>query len=228
MQDVENNKNFSFNYLEHKIKNGDILKISIVEKSDTKVLFESSGPNFNQTTNRQSLIFDGYTVSSSGEIEYPDLGILKLSELTIKEAEQLISSKYTKSDILLNPTINIKVLNWDFTILGEINNPGRYYFDENYLNILNAIGIGGDLTINGKRDDIKLIRKANSKSYVYDIDLTNSNFIESNIFQVHPGDIIIINPNSSRIKNAGIIGNSGTLLSLLSFLLSSVIVITNN
>ena len=61
---------------------------------------------------------------------------------------------------------------------------------------------------------------------VMNIDLTKSDFLTQELFQIMSGDIIVVNPNTSRVKNAGIIGNSGTLLSLLSFLLSSIIVIS--
>ena len=95
------------------------------------------------------------------------------------------------------------------------------------MNILKAIGLSGDLTINGKRNDIKLIREIEGEQVVSSIDLTKSEFINAGSFQILSGDIIIVNPNSARVKNAGIIGNSGTLLSLLSFLLSSIIIINN-
>ena len=112
-------------------------------------------------------------------------------------------------------------------MLGEVNRPGRYNFINNNLNILQAIGIAGDLTINGKRKDIKIIRFNNGNLEHSVIDLTTKDFINSKYFQIFSGDIILVNPNNSRVKNAGIIGNSGTLLSLLSFLLSSVILITS-
>ena len=119
------------------------------------------------------------------------------------------------------------MLNSYFTILGEVNNPGRYEYVKNNMNILEAIGIAGDLTINGKRVDIKVLRDDGNKKSISSIDLTKSSFLENDNFQIFSGDIIIVNPNSTRIKNAGIIGNSGTLLSLLSFILSSIIVISN-
>ena len=86
--------------------------------------------------------------------------------------------------------------------------------------------MAGDLTINGLRDDIKIIREINGKKNISSVDLTKSDFLVSENYQIISGDIILVNPNSTRVKNAGLIGNSGTLLSLLSFLLSSIIVIT--
>ena len=86
------------------------------------------------------------------------------------------------------------------------------------MDILQAIGIAGDLTINGKRDDIKVLRRMPDNNIkVSSIDITNSNFIDQNLFKFFLVMLLVINPNNSRVKNAGIIGNSGTLLSLLSF-----------
>ena len=82
-------------------------------------------------------------------------------------------------------------------------------------------------TINGSRKDVRLIRDIGKNKSISTIDLTSKNLFENDNFQIFSGDIIIVNPNTTRIKNAGIIGNSGTLVSLLSFLLSSIILITN-
>ena len=84
------------------------------------------------------------------------------------------------------------------------------------------------LNINDERDNIKIMRRNDSNYEISNVDLTKSNFINSDYFQIMPGDIIIVNPNSSRVKNAGVIGNAGNLLSLLSFLLSSIILISSN
>ena len=84
------------------------------------------------------------------------------------------------------------------------------------------------ITINGKRDDIKILRKINNNLSVSSLDITSSNIFNSGNIQIFPGDIIIVNPNNARVKNAGIIGNSGNLLSVLSFILSSIILITSS
>ena len=129
--------------------------------------------------------------------------------------------------ILLNPTVDVKIVNSYFTILGEVNNPGRYNFIKNNMNIIQALGMAGDLTINGERKDIKILRETDKGLKVSEIDLTSSEFLTSSYFQIYPNDVIIVNPNKSRVKNAGVIGNAGNLLSVLSFILSSIILITN-
>ena len=72
-----------------------------------------------------------------------------------------------------------------------------------------------------------VIRDVKGKKSISSIDISKKDFLSSDVFQIKSGDIIIVNPNTTRIKTAGIIGNSGTLLSLLSFLLTSIIIIRN-
>ena len=76
------------------------------------------------------------------------------------------------------------------------------------MDILQAIGIAGDLTINGQRKNVKILRRLNDKLKVSSVDLTSSDFFASPNFQIIPGDIIIVDLNNSRVKNAGIIGNA--------------------
>ncbi len=224
LQDIDSSYSFNNNFIEYTLKKGDILKVSIITESPFEPgLINNQQLNYNQT--RESLMFDGYVVDNDGNINLPQLGQVYVLDKSVKIIESEISSLIQELDILTSPVVIVKVLSWDFTVMGEVKNPGKYFFNESDLNLIEALGMAGDLTINGKRDGIKLIRKSGDKMIVKSIDLTNSNFIDEGNFQIFPDDIIIVNPNSNRVKNAGIIGNSGTLLSLLSFLLSSIIVI---
>ena len=158
----------------------------------------------------------------------PILQPIYLKGLTLNEATKKIQKLLEEEEVLKNATVDIKFLNAYFTVLGEVNKPGRYSFLENNMDILQALGMAGDLTINGKRNDIRILSNKNDKIMINSVDLTSSKVLVSSNFQIFPGDIIIVNANSARVKNAGIVGNFGNLLSVLSFLLSSIILITNN
>tara|TARA_B100001939_G_C16496922_1_gene427888 strand:- start:31 stop:552 length:522 start_codon:yes stop_codon:yes gene_type:complete len=173
-------------------------------------------------------MYNGYQVDVEGFINFPSLGRIYVADKTVFQLRDHIYKIINEMGILNDPSVDVKLLNTHFTIVGEVNKPGRYDFLENNINILEAIGMAGDLTINGKRNSIKLIRDYDNLKKVFEIDLTSTKFISEEIFQIFPGDIIIVAPNITRVKNAGIIGNSGTLLSLLSFILSSIIVINSN
>ena len=182
--------------------------------------------NNNFSQNRESLLFEGYQINSKGEINFPVLGKIKVVDLTVYEVRNLIYNMIKEREILVEPSVEVKHINAHFIALGEFNNPGKHSFLQNNLNLLEAISIAGDLTIYGKRNDIKIVRFKNGEELVKSVDLTSKSFLNDN-FQIISGDVILVNQNQTRIKNAGIIGNSGTLLSLLSFLLSSIILLSN-
>lgn len=225
MQDMDLEIDYNFPLNEHIISSRDILKISLKTQNPENLLSLEKGAqttSFNQT--RESLIFSvGIKVDNAGFIDYPELGKIKASGLKTTQLSEVISSMLTTSDVLIEPIVEVKVLNLNFTVIGEVNRPGNYFFDSE-INLLQALGMAGDLTITGKRDDVKLIRIKNDEKKVLSVDLTKSNFLVSESFQIYSGDVIIVNPNTNRVKNAGIIGNSGTLLSLLSFILSTIII----
>ena len=228
LQGDNNNYLSDFNYEELKIVPGNILKVDIfTENPEISLLFNPKSAISNIPRDKQSMLYDGYMVSPNGNINLPVLGSVRLLNSTITEARKIIYDLLVSDGFLKNPTVDIKILNNYYTIIGEVNQPGRYEFIENNINIFEAIGKSGDLTINGSRKDVKIIRDySNKKNTILTLDLTKSNNFSKQNFQIFPGDIIIVNPNISRIKNAGIIGNAGNLLSLLSFILSSIIVIS--
>lgn len=228
IQDANLKQDYNFKFKDIKIKPDDILRINISSKSVNVASLYNSGLNPSQTGNILSYQIEGYLVNSEGYVNIPILDPIMVNGLTLSEASNKIQKQLEQEDVLKNSTVDIKILNAYFTVIGEVNSPGRYSFLENNMSIFQAIGIAGDLTINGRRDDIKIISNIDGKTTVKSIDLTSSNLLISKDFQVFPGDTIIVNANNARVKNAGIIGNFGNLLSVMSFILSSIIVISNN
>ena len=227
LQNSDNFKSAISSYKDHIISPGDILKIKVnTALEETNIQF--NGAMGQLTPNSSEILkLEGYNVSPNGYITFPYLGKIKLSGYNINSAEEIIYKALLDSNQLIDHNVSIRLLNKKFTFLGEVNKPGTYTFYDDNINFFTALGIAGDLTINGKRNDIKLIRNQDGISKIFKIDLTLSETLNSDFFQVKSGDVFIVNPNSTRVKNAGIIGNSGTLLSLLSFVLSSIIVINN-
>ncbi len=229
LQDINDSGAYNYNYEHYKLKIDDILKIDIgvVNPDMTSFLQNNSISSLNVSSTLESQTLSGYKVDKDGNIFIPFLGQINVINLSLLDLKRQITSDLKSKGIINEPLVNIKLLNGHFTILGEVNMPGTYNYTDNDLNIFEAIGMAGDLTINGVRKKIKIIRKNNDKNEILTLDITTSKTFESAAFQIYSGDIIIINPNTNRIKNAGIIGNSGTLLSLLSFILSSIIVASN-
>lgn len=229
IQDSTSTTNYDFEYKEIKIQPDDILRIKISSKTvDLTSLYKPENNNLRQSGNILSYQIEGFLVDPNGFVNIPGLEPVSLKNLTLNEAVIKIQNLLEKEAVLTNGKVDIKFLNNYFTVLGEVKNPGRYSFLENNMNIFQALGMAGDMTINGKRDDIKIISENGGKMIVNSIDLTSSKLLVSASFQILPGDIIIVNANTARVKNAGIVGNFGNLLTALSFILSSIILITNN
>lgn len=227
VQDLDSKKDYKYDYDIYRLKVDDILKIEIGNQDILENNLNIKSLQGNSTVNsKETMIYNGYQINNEGFINHPIIGKVKVVNKTLLQVTKIFTEILINNDIYLSPSVDVKILNTHFTALGEFNKPGRHEFFENNLNILEAIGIAGDLTINGQRKNIKLIRESNNKKIIKNIDLTSQQILDNN-FQIISGDIIIVNPNTSRVKNAGIIGNSGTLLSLLSFILSSIIVISN-
>lgn len=229
LQDTSSSINYNFEYKDIKIQTDDILRIKISSKSsDLEAMYNSGSVPIKQAGNSMiNYQIEGYLVNSSGFVNIPGLNPIYLKGLTLEEASEKLNNSLKLEEVLMDGFVDIKILNNYFTVIGEVNEPGRYTFLENNMNIFEALGMAGDLTINGKRDDIRIISKSDGKIKVDLIDLTSSKLLTSDNFQIFPDDIIVVNANSAKVKNAGIVGNIGNLLSALSFILSSIILIVN-
>ena len=91
--------------------------------------------------------------------------------------------------------------------------------------VINECRLAGDLNITGVRKTIKVIRLENNKQLVGEIDLTQKNWMNSPFYFIKPNDVIVVDPNTAKVKSAGIIGNAGTLLGTISVILSSFLII---
>jgi polysaccharide export outer membrane protein len=116
-------------------------------------------------------------------------------------------------------------MNAKFTVLGEVNKPGTYTFNEENISVLQALGYAGDLTINGVRNDILIIREENNVKTYAKIDLTSKDWFNSPYYYIKPNDVVYVNPNGAKVKSAGYIGSLGNFLTIVSIGVSTVLTI---
>ena len=226
LQDAEEQNGKDINFQNTSIQPNDILKISVitlVPEAAKPYNMNITGPGQN---NLELLRLEGYLVSNEGVITFPVLGDINLLNLTTNEAQAKIREELINGGHLVNPKVNIRIINAKVTILGEVQVPGTYGFTEQNITLLQALGYAGDLTINGRRDNIILTRDQDGKKIITHIDLTSTEFMNSEFFYIKPNDTIIVNPNDPKVKSAGYIGNIGTLLGVTSVVLSMIILLT--
>lgn len=217
------------NFYKNIIEVGDILKIdvqSVVPEAAIAYNKISSQSNLNQ--NLQVIQLEGYLVNQDISINFPVLGKIDVKGITVDSLEKIISKKLTDDGHLSNPTVKVRRVNSKFTVLGEVRNPGTFsYFDEK-LNVFQALGYAGDLTIEAKRKNIKIIRELNGVRIVKMIKLTDSDLLNKPFFYIKNNDVILVEPNFSKIKSAGFIGSPQSIASISSLLLSITLLIINN
>ena len=159
-----------------------------------------------------------YLVNPDGIIFFPVIGELKVGGLTTKELNiklRKILESYIKS-----PIVNIRLTNFKVTVLGEVARPGSYSVQNERISVIEAIGLAGDLTIYGERENVILIREQNGKRISVKIDLTNNQLFDSPYFYLSQNDVIYVKPNKTKTNSSAVGPNTGVILSGVSILIS--------
>jgi len=189
---TENKKSILNNY---KLRAGDMLYVKVQTMDDkTYKLFNSEWVGTGAKS-EYSVFMDAYSISDSGYIYIPIIGKIFLSGLTIEESQKFIQQNI--DNYLLDAIVNIKLVNFKITILGEISKPGTYKINDNSINILEAISMAGDMTVWGDRKHIMVLRKDEKNTLEY-LDITNINIVDSDYFYLKPDDVIYIQPNFAK------------------------------
>lgn len=227
LQDLDMYSNAPLNYTTTKIQPNDILKIEV---SDLNPLVAAPF-NINRAgTNSSSedRLLEGYLVTPQGNVTMPILNEIKVGGLTPENVEAKIKQKLIDEGYLVNPTVQVRVLNNKFTILGEVTAPGVKSFNEESVSLLEAIGLAGDLTYSAIRKDVKIIREVDGKRLVYHVDLTTAVWMSNPNFRIRQNDVIIVTPNKLKVNSGGLIKDPLQLLAISASLVTLILVISNN
>jgi polysaccharide export outer membrane protein len=134
----------------------------------------------------------GFLVDDNGDLELPSLGFVKAVGFTLSELENII--KEISKSFYENPVVKLNIINFEITILGEVNKPGTYKIVDPNVNILYALSLSGDITQFGNRKKVKIIRKEKNINRVFFIDLTKTSVLNNKDFSLQSHDIIYISP----------------------------------
>ncbi len=131
----------------------------------------------------------GYLIDSLGNLSLPIIGEIHLGGLNRMEGSELIIEKL--EDYLNNPTVQISILNFKVTVLGDVNAPGTFKIPNERITILEAIGLAGDLNITGNRKNVMVIRNDRGIEKTYRIDLTSHDVFSSSVYYLKQNDICL-------------------------------------
>jgi polysaccharide export outer membrane protein len=147
-----------------------------------------------------------YLVENDGCIEFPILGRIKLAGLTVEQANKTIHDlviPYLNKDA--DCVVNTYIRNFEVTVMGEVKKPNTFTVSRNKMTILEALAQAGDMTIYGKRDNVKLLREVADGTYeVHELDMRDANIINSPYYYLQQRDVVYVEPNEAMAQDAEI------------------------
>jgi polysaccharide export outer membrane protein len=213
----------------YKLQKGDVLYISLTTDDERlNKIFVPSGGGGTQAQQSQGvsgslLYYIGFTIDENGEIEFPYLGKIKVAELEVGKAKMAIElqlRKYFKIFFL-----QVKVAEFKFSVLGYVNNPGQFFFQQNKVNIMEAIAQAGELQSLAKRMEIQLYRQYPGGVKMHMIDLTDRSIINSSLWYIQPNDVLYVQP--LKVRSIGDLSSLQSSFAVIAPLLSSLLLVLN-
>ncbi len=176
--------------VEQRLKPADVVSIRVATLDNVS----------NTLFNEPALQTDGYKLDINGDINFPIVGKVNLKGRTIEEASTLLTQKISAQ--VKNPIVNVRLLNAQVLIMGEIATPGMVNISDRKTTLLEAIGRAGDIKASGKKDDILVIRTQNGNKEYARVNLNDKNAIYSPYYFLRQDDVVVINPTKLREKES--------------------------
>ena len=161
------------------------------------------------STNNSSRGISGYTVDSKGEIDFPVIGKMHIAGMTREEVATHVKKQLQSHDLVKDPVVTVEFMNLTVSVLGEVNHPGRYNIDKDHMTLLEVLSQAGDLTIHGKRDKVLVLRNEDGKQRTYGVNLCSGEHLYSSpAYYLQQNDIVYVEPNSIKARQATVNGNT--------------------
>ena len=208
------------------IQRNDILSIFISSLSpEASAVFNTTNNQATSTsTTTGSTSAGGYLVNAEGTIQLPIIGNIKAEGLTKKQLKTKITDLINDKKLLIDPVVTIRHLNYEVTVIGEVGKPTVINVPNEKISLLKALGIAGDITIYGKKENVLLIREIDGKRIINRIDLNSKDFLSSPYYYLLPNDVVYVEANETKVINAN--RNQQLLPTVLSALSIVAVVIT--
>ncbi len=201
---TETEINNAIDNLEPVIQKNDLLSITVSSPNATASQpFNTAVTVSTQAIGYTSTQATGYLVDQDGFIDMPMLGRIKAAGLTKKGLKESITKVITDNKYLLYPVVTVRYLNFKVTVLGEVAKPMVINVPDEKINILEALGFAGDMTVYARRDNVTLIREEKGTRIVKRLDLNSGNLLTSPYYYLKSNDILYVEPNKQKVATAG-------------------------
>ena len=186
---------------EYNLKKNDILSIQITSLSeDASKIFNTNNSIPGSLGNMAQ--YSGYLISADGYIQLPLIGNVKAAGISKKQLRENITQIILDKKLLIEPIVNIRHLNFEVTVLGDVGKPSVITIPNEQITLIKALGMAGDITIYGNRDNVLLIRESDGKKTIRRINLNDSRFLVSSpYYYLQPNDVIYVESNKDRVSS---------------------------
>lgn len=169
----------------------------------------------------------GYTLDEAGDIDFPVLGKIHVAGKTKGEVAAYIKSQLMEANLVNDPVVTVEFMNLYFSVLGEVNKPGKYMITKDQITLLEAISMAGDLSIYGVREGVYVVREENGQRITYPVDLRSKEMFASPVYYLKQNDVVYVQPNKTKTKNSRIGSSTNVAFSATSILVSVASLIVN-
>ena len=185
-------KKVKANTQDYRLQIGDLISVQISTTTEQQHDFFNKENTANSQLMIQNPYLYGYIIKEDGNLDLPSFGIVEAEGFTLRELEDVI--KNIAVSYFESPVVKLNIINFEITILGEVNNPGTFKIIDPEVNVLYALSLSGDMTQFGNRKRVKVIRNENEINRVFYVDLTKEGVLNNSDFMLQPHDIIYVAP----------------------------------
>ena len=187
------------NYVEPFIQKGDLLSITVYSDNQlASAVYNQGGVSTGATPTVAGPGATGYLVGQEGNIQLYELGTVKVEGLSKKQLANILVQQYVQRNLLKNPFVEVRFLNFKVTVIGDVNNPGIKTFTTDKVSIFDAIGEAGDLSAFEKCSQVLVVREIDTVRSFARLDLTDPNVFNSPYFYLKQNDMIVVDPTRAK------------------------------
>jgi polysaccharide export outer membrane protein len=221
------------NYPEPRIQKGDLLGVSVFSDdpvATSLVVGTSAAPI--QSTNNPLMATTtpngGYftsLVDDQGDIQVYRLGQFKVEGMTRRQVAELLKEQYLQKQLLIHPLTEVKLLNYKITLVGEVGHPGPISVPADHISIMEAVGLAGDITVYGRRDNVLVVRETDGKRVFGRLNLGDPNAYLSPFFYLRQNDLVVVDVDKSKTSQTNqttfqIVAVSASVLSTIAIFIN--------
>ncbi|WP_276480600.1 polysaccharide biosynthesis/export family protein [Paraflavitalea pollutisoli] len=224
-------------FVEPVIQKGDLLSIALFSDNPvaTSAVIRQQGATPSVSTGDNGPIGSSslgsattlptYLVSQTGEIQLFKLGTIKVEGWSKDQLADTLEAMYAKADLLKNPYVEVRLMNYKITLIGEVTRPGTYSIPTEKVNIFEALGLAGDITVYGKRNNVMVVRESKGKREFQQLDLSKPEVFGSPYYYLQPNDMVIVDV----AKNKGAVNDQITVrnITVAASVLSTIAIFIN-